>query len=82
MPSSRYAQIAPRVRAICEKYGLPYNTGPFRKQWGSVQRTILRLAFPGGKKRKKPGPHREPVAAQNGSSNGAPPAKPAANAFP
>jgi NADPH-dependent stearoyl-CoA 9-desaturase len=62
MPSSRYQEIAPRVRAICERYGLPYNTGPFRKQWGSVQRTILRLAFPGGRERPKAGPWREPEA--------------------
>jgi NADPH-dependent stearoyl-CoA 9-desaturase len=55
MPSSRYGEIAPRVREICKKYGLPYNTGPFSKQWGTVQRTILRLAFPGGKPRPKPG---------------------------
>jgi NADPH-dependent stearoyl-CoA 9-desaturase len=48
MPSSRYAQVAPRVREICERYGLPYNTGPLRKQLGSVHRTIVRLAFPGG----------------------------------
>ncbi|HEY1334539.1 MAG TPA: acyl-CoA desaturase, partial [Myxococcaceae bacterium] len=60
MPSSRYQQIAPRVRAICERYDLPYNTGPFGKQFGSVQRTLLRLAFPGGAARPKPGPHREP----------------------
>ena len=60
MPSSRYGQIAPKVRAICEKYGLPYNTGPFHKQWGTVQRTILRLAFPGGKQRPKPGAWKEP----------------------
>jgi NADPH-dependent stearoyl-CoA 9-desaturase len=53
MPSSRYGQIAPRVREICERYGLPYNTGPLRKQWGGVQRTILRLAFPGGDRRRK-----------------------------
>jgi linoleoyl-CoA desaturase len=51
MPSSRYQEIAPRVREICERYGLPYNTGPFFKQWGGVHRTILRLAFPGGKSR-------------------------------
>jgi linoleoyl-CoA desaturase len=57
MPSSRYQQIAPRVREICEKYGLPYNTGPLRKQWGTVQRTIARLAFPGGGPRRKPGPY-------------------------
>ncbi len=56
MPSSRYGEIAPRVREICKKYDLPYNTGPFSKQWGNVQRTILRLAFPGGKPRPKPGP--------------------------
>jgi len=61
MPSSRYGQIAPKVRGICEKYGLPYNTGPFRKQWGTVQRTILRLAFPGGRQRPKPGPWKEPA---------------------
>ena len=28
MPSSRYSEIAPRVRDICHRYGLPYNTGP------------------------------------------------------
>jgi fatty acid desaturase len=58
MPSTRYAEIAPRVKAICEHYELPYNTGPFLKQLGAVQRTILRLAFPGGKPRPKPGPFR------------------------
>jgi NADPH-dependent stearoyl-CoA 9-desaturase len=60
MPSSRYQQIAPRVREICEKYGLPYNTGPLRKQWGTVQRTILRLSLPGGGPRPKPGPYHIP----------------------
>jgi fatty acid desaturase len=58
MPSSRYAEIAPRVRDICRRYGLPYNTGPLHKQLGTVHRTILRLAFPGGKVRPKPGPYR------------------------
>jgi NADPH-dependent stearoyl-CoA 9-desaturase len=58
MPSTRYAEIAPRVREICERYELPYNTGPFSRQLGTVQRTILRLAFPGGKPRPKPGPYR------------------------
>jgi linoleoyl-CoA desaturase len=70
MPSTRYAEIAPRVREICERYELPYNTGPFLKQLAAVQRTILRLAFPGGRPRPKPGPYRgaaeegaeEPVA--------------------
>ncbi len=57
MPSSRYKEIAPRVKAICEKYELPYNTGPFLQQWLMVQRTILRLAFPGGAPRPKAPPY-------------------------
>ena len=50
-----------RVKAICEGYELPYNGGPLLKQWGMVQRTILRLAFPGGTPRPKPGPYRAPT---------------------
>ncbi|HST38781.1 MAG TPA: acyl-CoA desaturase [Conexibacter sp.] len=60
MPSSRYKEIAPRVKEVCERYGLPYNTGPFLKQWLMVQRTILRLAFPGGRERPKSPPYRSP----------------------
>ena len=63
MPSNRYAEIAPRVRDICRRYELPYNTGPLRKQLGTVHRTILRLAFPGGKPRPKPGPYKGSSAA-------------------
>jgi NADPH-dependent stearoyl-CoA 9-desaturase len=58
LPSTRYAEIAPQVKQICERYGLPYNSGPFGRQLGMVQRTILRLAFPGGESRPKPGPYR------------------------
>ncbi len=60
MPSTRYGEIAPKVREICERYDLPYNSGPFHQQLGMVQRTILRLAFPGGTARPKPGPYRGP----------------------
>jgi linoleoyl-CoA desaturase len=65
MPSTRYAEIAPRVREICERYALPYNTGRLGKQLGTVQRTILRLAFPGGKQRPKPGPYRGDESGRN-----------------
>ena len=58
LPSTRYAEIAPQVKDVCERYELPYNSGPFLQQLGMVQRTILRLAFPGGKHRPKPGPYR------------------------
>ena len=47
VPSRRYPQIAPEVRALCEKYGLPYNTGRLSKQLGSTWGKIFRLALPG-----------------------------------
>jgi fatty acid desaturase len=46
IPAHRYAEIAVEVRAICERYGLPYNTGPLHRQFGSVVKKIVRLALP------------------------------------
>jgi NADPH-dependent stearoyl-CoA 9-desaturase len=48
IPAHRYAEIAEEVRDICERYELPYNTGPLHSQFGSVVRKIFRLALPGG----------------------------------
>jgi linoleoyl-CoA desaturase len=66
MPSTRYGEIAPKVREICVRYGLPYNSGPFHQQLGMVQRTILRLALPGGKPRPKPGSYDGPLVRGKG----------------
>ncbi|MCL2541011.1 MAG: acyl-CoA desaturase [Nocardioidaceae bacterium] len=46
LPSNRYAQISERVRALCEKYDLPYTTGPLHKQYGQTLRTIMKLSLP------------------------------------
>jgi NADPH-dependent stearoyl-CoA 9-desaturase len=46
-PAHRYAEIAVQVREICDRYGLPYNTGPLHKQFGSVVKKIFRRALPG-----------------------------------
>ncbi|WP_141277956.1 fatty acid desaturase family protein [Pseudonocardia hydrocarbonoxydans] len=48
VPSNHYAKIAPRVREICDRYGLPYTAGPLPKQYFKVLRKIFRYAFPGG----------------------------------
>ena len=40
MPANRYASIAPRVKALCLQYGLPYNTGSFTKRFSQVIRRI------------------------------------------
>ncbi|GLW25267.1 acyl-CoA desaturase [Microbispora amethystogenes] len=54
MPSNRYAEIAPRVRALCERFGLPYMSGSLTRQAGSVWKRVLRLAFPGPARRLAP----------------------------
>jgi linoleoyl-CoA desaturase len=46
LPSNRYSEIAPRVRALCERYGLPYTTGPLSKQYAETWRRIVRLSLP------------------------------------
>ncbi|MEU0540796.1 acyl-CoA desaturase [Nocardia sp. NPDC005978] len=46
LPANRYPEIAPEVKALCEKHGLPYNTGSFSKQIGSVWAKIFKLALP------------------------------------
>ncbi|MBX6766296.1 MAG: acyl-CoA desaturase [Actinomadura rubrobrunea] len=54
LPSNRYAEIAPRVRALCERFGLPYNSGSLARQTASVWKRILRLSLPGpGRPRPK-----------------------------
>jgi len=52
LPAHRYQEIAPEVRAICERYELPYNTGPFWKQTLSTWKRIARLSLPTRRKRK------------------------------
>jgi NADPH-dependent stearoyl-CoA 9-desaturase len=53
IPARRYPEIAPEIRALCEKYGLDYNTGPLRKQLGSVAVKIAKLALPPREKRQR-----------------------------
>lgn len=47
MPSNRYPEVAPRVRALCARYGLPYNTGSLSRQFGTTVWRICRFALPG-----------------------------------
>jgi linoleoyl-CoA desaturase len=46
LPSNRYAEIAPEVKALCAEYGLPYTTGKLGTQYGQVLRKLNRLALP------------------------------------
>jgi NADPH-dependent stearoyl-CoA 9-desaturase len=59
LPAHRYADILVEVREICERYGIPYNTGPLHRQFGSVVRKIARLALPPIPGRGAPEPARD-----------------------
>ncbi len=56
LPAHRYADIAPQVREICERYGLPYNSGGLTKQLSTVARKIVRLALPSRKRSNSEAP--------------------------
>ncbi|WP_454162461.1 fatty acid desaturase family protein [Gordonia iterans] len=46
VPANRYPEMAEEVRAICEKYGLPYNTGSLSHQLASTWTKIAKLSLP------------------------------------
>ncbi len=54
VPSCRYAEIAAMVEPLCRRYGIPYTTGSFVHQVGSVARRLLRLALPHPPARPQP----------------------------
>ena len=48
LPSNRYAEIAPRVRALFTQYGLRYHAAPMPQQVASAWHKVLRLSLPNG----------------------------------
>jgi NADPH-dependent stearoyl-CoA 9-desaturase len=48
LPSNRYAEIAPKVKDLFDKYGLRYHTAPLPQQVASAWHKVLRLSLPNG----------------------------------
>lgn len=48
IPACRLPELAPKVREICQRYGVHYNSGSFARQFGSVCARILRYSLPLG----------------------------------
>lgn len=46
LPSRRLAEISVRVRQVCQKYDLPYTSGPLPVQYAKTWRTIAKLSLP------------------------------------
>ena len=68
LPSNRYYEIAPRVREICQRYGLHYVTGSYPKQVASAWAKVIVLALPN----KQPDRSRLSVVAEAASDAWAP----------
>ncbi len=46
LPSNRYAEIAPQVRDLFDRYDLPYVTGSLPRQVASAWKKVIRLSLP------------------------------------
>jgi len=46
IPARRYPEVAQEVRALCEKYGLNYNSGRLSRQLFSVWKQLFQYAMP------------------------------------
>lgn len=48
MPANRYSEVAPKIRALCEEYGVNYNEANFMKQFWSVWVRLAKCSLPKG----------------------------------
>ncbi|WP_235738895.1 fatty acid desaturase family protein [Nocardioides alcanivorans] len=48
LPSNRYAEVAPKVKALFEKYDLNYHEAPLPAQVASAWHKVFRLSLPNG----------------------------------
>ncbi len=46
LPSNRYAEIAPKIQELFERYGLTYTTGSLPRQVGSAWKKVFKLSLP------------------------------------
>ncbi|TCB66291.1 fatty acid desaturase family protein [Acinetobacter sp. ANC 4178] len=46
MPANRYAEVAPKVKALCAEYGIHYNEASFIKQFASVWVRLGKSSLP------------------------------------
>lgn len=46
MPANRYAEVAPKIKALCVEYGIHYNEANFFKQFGSVWVGLAKCSLP------------------------------------
>lgn len=53
LPSNRYREVAPEVRALFDRYGLKYTTGSLPRQVFSAWKKVIRLSLPNRRPRDR-----------------------------
>ena len=46
VPAYHYLEMSKQVQAVCKKYGIPYNTGSFGRQYVTVVKRVLKHSLP------------------------------------
>ena len=46
MPANRYAEVAPKIKALCAEYGIHYNEASFIKQFSTVWIGLAKCSLP------------------------------------
>jgi linoleoyl-CoA desaturase len=54
IPAWRYPEMAPRVKEICERHGVPYHSGTLPTRFLSAMRRLFRFALPERRRRRRP----------------------------
>jgi linoleoyl-CoA desaturase len=65
LPSNRYGEIAPQVRAVFDRFGLRYHARSMPRQVASAWHKVLRLSLPNGWLRRHVGGERRGRGARN-----------------
>ncbi|MEU4773571.1 acyl-CoA desaturase [Micromonospora sp. NPDC023644] len=66
LPSNRYQEIAPEVRALFDRYGLKYTTGSLPRQVFSAWKKVVRLSLPNRKAPRRVDDRPAPALAASG----------------
>ncbi|MEW2378319.1 acyl-CoA desaturase [Micromonospora sp. NPDC047812] len=66
LPSNRYQEIAPEVRALFDRYGLRYTTGSLPRQVFSAWKKVVRLSLPNRKAPRRVDDRPAPALAASG----------------
>ncbi|WP_018252890.1 fatty acid desaturase family protein [Salinispora mooreana] len=67
LPSNRYREVVPEVRALFDRYGLKYTTGSLPRQVFSAWKKVIRLSLPNRRPRDRASNRSAPALSTSGA---------------